>query len=70
MTACAPSGECPLERIKPFGAKYHTYIMEPSSKKLEDGLLFVEKGHLLVSNKGEFLVMGLLADTIFRLILS
>lgn len=52
-----------LERIKTeFGAKYHTYIMEQSSKKLEDGLLFVEKEHLLVSKKGKFLSDGIAAD--------
>lgn len=52
-----------LERIKiEFGAKYHTYLMEQSSKKLEDGLLCVEKEHLLVSKKGKFLSDGIAAD--------
>jgi len=44
-----------LERIKkPVGAKYHTYIMEQSSKKIgKDGITFVEKGRFTGLEKGE-----------------
>ncbi|MEQ8420371.1 MAG: radical SAM family heme chaperone HemW [Arenibacter algicola] len=52
-----------LERIKEeFGGEFHSYLLQQSGKKIEDGLLYVEKEHLFVSPKGKFLSDGIAAD--------
>ncbi|MEQ8220531.1 MAG: radical SAM family heme chaperone HemW [Arenibacter sp.] len=52
-----------LNRIKAeFGAEFHSYVLQQSRKKIEDGLLYVEKEHLFVSPKGKFLSDGIAAD--------
>ncbi|MBU2904674.1 radical SAM family heme chaperone HemW [Arenibacter algicola] len=52
-----------LERIKTeFGQKFYAYLTQQAQKKIEDGLLYIEKDHLLVSKKGKFLSDGIAAD--------
>jgi oxygen-independent coproporphyrinogen-3 oxidase len=52
-----------LNRVKEeFGVEFHSYLLEQSSKKIKDGLLYVEKDHLFVSPKGKFLSDGIAAD--------
>ncbi|MCM4152788.1 coproporphyrinogen III oxidase family protein [Arenibacter sp. N53] len=52
-----------LERIKTeFGQKFYTYLTQQAQKKMEEGLLYIEKDHLLVSKKGKFLSDGIAAD--------
>ncbi|RAJ11349.1 radical SAM family heme chaperone HemW [Arenibacter echinorum] len=52
-----------LERIKTeFGQKFYAYLAQQAHKKIEDGLLYIEKDHLLVSKKGKFLSDGIAAD--------
>lgn len=52
-----------LERIKSsFGQEFYAYLMEQAQNKIADGLLFIEKDHLLVSKKGKFLSDGIAAD--------
>ena len=52
-----------LERIKEeFGGEFHSYLLQQSGKKIEDGLLYLEKEHLFVSSKGKFLSDGIAAD--------
>jgi len=52
-----------LEQIKiEFGQKFYTYLTQQAQKKIEDGLLYIEKDHLLVSKKGKFLSDGIAAD--------
>ncbi|WP_031442286.1 MULTISPECIES: radical SAM family heme chaperone HemW [Arenibacter] len=52
-----------LERIKEeFGGEFHSYLLRQASKKIEDGLLYMEKEHLFVSPKGKFLSDGIAAD--------
>ena len=52
-----------LDRIEEeFGREFHSYLMEQSNKKIGEGLLFVDKGHLFVAPKGKFLSDGIAAD--------
>jgi oxygen-independent coproporphyrinogen-3 oxidase len=52
-----------LDRIKTeFGHRYYTYLMKHARKKIEEGLLNEEHGHLFVSPKGKFLSDGIAAD--------
>lgn len=52
-----------LERIKTqFGQKFYDYLRQQAQKKIEDGLLFIEEDHILVSKKGKFLSDGIAAD--------
>ena len=52
-----------LDKIKTeFGQKYFAHLQEQARRKLEDGLLYLEKDHLLVTKKGKFLSDGIAAD--------
>ncbi|SNZ01253.1 radical SAM family heme chaperone HemW [Flagellimonas pacifica] len=52
-----------LQRVESdFGEPYSNYLLEHSKKYLDQNLLYLEEGKLLITQKGKFLVDGIASD--------
>jgi oxygen-independent coproporphyrinogen-3 oxidase len=52
-----------------FGKNYKKYLLEQSQKHINEHLLYLDDGKLLVTKKGKFLSDGIASD-LFKLNLS
>ncbi len=52
-----------LEKVRlDYGEDYYTYLLKSSEKHVQEGLLALEKGTLVVTTKGKFLTDGIASD--------